>query len=278
MPCLQGRYFLITLSCQHHPNEPDLREPLCYLKGQKEQGAGGFLHWQLLAIARTKISIHRVKTLIGGNAHVELTRSSAAEDYVWKEDSRVMGTQFEKGTRPLSRARKQDWEKILESAKNGKFEEIPADILVRNYSAIKRIRVDNLVPVTRDNIFVNVYWGLTGTGKTFSAHREISDLGLPYFDKNPLTKWWDGYRGQSLVLIDEFAGRIDIINLLRWLDRYPCTVEVKGFSVPLEGDKFWITSNLHPRDWYPEAPRAHQDALLRRLHNVKHFVTLPPSI
>lgn len=278
MPCLQGRYFLITLSCAHHPTQPTLKDPLCYLKGQQELGAGGYLHWQLLAIARKKISIHLVKTLIGGNAHVELSRSTAAEDYVWKEDSRVTGTQFELGTKPLSRARKADWDKILASAKDGKFEEIPSDILIRNYSAIKRIRVDHLVPLCRDNICVRVYWGLTGTGKTHTAHQEIAALGEPYFDKNPLTKWWDGYRAQKLVLIDEFAGRIDIINLLRWLDKYPCTVEIKGFTVPLEADKFWITSNLHPRDWYPDACQAHRDALLRRLHNVTHFVTLPPSV
>lgn len=272
MPCPQGRYWLATISCAHLPTQPELTDLLCYVKGQKEVGEGGFEHWQVLAVSKKRATLRQVKLALHETAHVELSRSEAANDYVWKEDTRVPGTQFEIGALPLSRARKEDWSKILESAKDGKFQEIPADILIRNYSAIKRIRIDNLVPIRRDNIEVRVFWGATGTGKTRRAHAEISDVPYEYFDKNPLTKWWDGYRGQPLVLIDEFAGRVDITNLLRWLDRYPCTVEVKGYSLPLEACRFWITSNLHPREWYPDAHRNHVDALLRRITYIENML------
>lgn len=274
MPCPQGRYWLATISCAHLPEAPVLSSPICYLKGQKEQGEGGFLHWQVLAITNKRSTLRQVKLALHQSAHVELSRSEAAEEYVWKEDTRVAGTQFELGSKPLSRARKEDWNVILQSAKNGKFEEIPGDILVRHYSSIKRIRVDYMVPIERPAVTVNVYWGPTGTGKTFRAHSEIRERGLPYYDKNPLTKWWDGYRGQVLCLIDEFAGRVDIVNLLRWLDRYPCNVEVKGYSVPLEATEFWITSNINPRDWYPDADPNHKAALLRRLTNIINIVSL----
>lgn len=272
MPCPQGRYWLATISCAHLSTQPELVDPLCYIKGQKEIGEGGFEHWQVLAVTKKKCTLRQVKNALHSTAHVELSRSEAANDYVWKEDTRVAGTQFESGALPLSRARKTDWDAIVRSAKAGALDDIPGDILVRNYGALKRIRVDNMVPIARNEVVVNVYYGPTGTGKTRRAHDEIA--GREYFDKNPLTKWWDGYRGQKLCLIDEFAGRVDIINLLRWLDRYPCTVEVKGFSVPLEATEFWITSNLSPEEWYPDASAQHKLALRRRLTNVVHMTTI----
>lgn len=202
---------------------------------------------------------------------MELSRSDAAEAYVWKEDSRVAGTQFELGSKPQNRNSKQDWDKIHQNAKDGKFDDIPADVLIRHYSSLKRIRIDNLTPIARDIAEVNVYWGVSGSGKTHRVHAEVQARGVAWFDKHPLTKWWDGYSGQDAVIIDEFAGRIDIVHLLRWLDKYPCTVEVKGYSVPLQATRFWITSNLSPDEWYPDAHPNHKSALRRRLTNVVEF-------
>lgn len=271
MPCPQGRYWLATISCQHLPDQPVLCSPICYLKGQKEQGEGGFLHWQVLAVTSKRCTLAMVKKALHQTAHVELSRSEAADQYVWKEDTRVPDTQFELGSKPLSRARKDDWEKIFQSAKAGSFDDIPKDILIRNYSALKRIRIDNMVPIHREAVDVRVYWGVTGAGKTHRVHSELCTLGLEYYDKHPLTKWWDGYRGQPAVVIDEFAGRIDIVHLLRWLDKYPVTVEVKGYAVPLEAKHFWITSNINPIDWYPDANENHKRALMRRLSQVIEF-------
>lgn len=69
----------------------------------------------------------------------------------------------------------------------------------------------------------------------------------------------------NVVIIDEFRGDIDVSHLLRWLDRYPVIVEVKGSSCPLVAEKVWITSNLHPREWYPMLDPLTFAALERRL-------------
>jgi len=107
-----------------------------------------------------------------------------------------------------------------------------------------------------------VYWGSTGTGKSRTAWGEA---GFSAYPKNPRTKFWDGYRGQENVVIDEFRGIIDIALLLIWCDRYPVIVENKGSSTCLQAKKIWITSNLHPRDWYPGVDALTLGALLRRL-------------
>jgi len=107
-----------------------------------------------------------------------------------------------------------------------------------------------------------VFWGKTGVGKSRRAWDEAS---LEAYPKDPRTKFWDGYQAQEHVVIDEFRGGVDIGHVLRWFDRYPVIVEVKGSSVPLKATKIWITSNLHPRSWYPELDHETYLALERRL-------------
>lgn len=88
-------------------------------------------------------------------------------------------------------------------------------------------------------------------------------------------RWWDGYKNQDAVIIDEFRGAISIENVLRWLDRYPVLIEVKGGTIPLRASRFVITSNLHPRNWYPDADELTKQALLRRLEVTEFFPFLP---
>lgn len=180
------------------------------------------------------------------------------------------GSRFELGSLPICRSRQADWDRVYADAQSGNFDNIPKDILIRNYTSLKRIRVDSSNPPFRDNITVKVFWGESGVGKTRRAWDEAGDINNVYI-KNPNTKWWDGYRGQTTVIIDEFVGRIDISYILTWCDRYPCNVEVKGFSTPLLATSFYFTSNVDPRDWYTDINPAQKAGLLRRL-SIEHMI------
>jgi len=46
-------------------------------------------------------------------------------------------------------------------------------------------------------------------------------------------------------------------------------VEVKGGTKPLCAERFWICSNLHPRDWYSDIDEATYKALERRLEIIE---------
>jgi hypothetical protein len=81
---------------------PYLPPGISYIKGQLEQGAGGFIHWQLIAYCDRTRRLAWIRQLFG-DVHAELSRSVAAESYVWKEDTRVEGTQFEFGSKPIKR-------------------------------------------------------------------------------------------------------------------------------------------------------------------------------
>lgn len=264
----QGVYWLLTIP--HHFFLPYLPDGVKWIKGQLEQGSDtGYIHWQLFVCFSRSVRLGAVKSLFGDGIHAELSRSAAAEAYVWKEDTRISGTQFELGSKPLKRNSSKDWDSILESAKRGRLDEVPSDVLVRHYSSLRRIAADHLTPQPMERI-IYVFWGPTGVGKSRMAW---SEGGLASYPKDPLSKFWDGYRGQEHVIIDEFRGTVNISHVLRWFDRYPVIVEIKGSSVPLVAKKIWITSNLHPKDWYPDLDSSTVSALLRRL-NITHFDSL----
>lgn len=202
-----------------------------------------------------------MKTIFPPNGHYELTHSARAEAYVWKDETAVQGTRFEFGRRKSKRNDKSDWDAIRISAQAGKLDEVPSDIYIRYYNQLNSISNAFLQPVAVER-HCRVYWGPTGTGKSRRAWQEAE---VSAYAKDPRTKFWCGYQQQTNVVIDEFRGGIDIAHLLRWIDRYPVRVEVKGGSRPLVAVNFWITSNLHPEQWYPDLDRDTFSALLRRL-------------
>lgn len=266
---ISGRYFILTIPHEHFT--PYLPKSVNYIRGQLERGAGvlgggeGFLHWQLVVAFGATTRLAGVRAIFGPY-HAELTRSDAALEYVWKDDTRVAGTQFELGRLAHKRNSKRDWDAIKQLAKDGRLDELDAATYVTHYRTLKAIATDNLVaePIVRT---VNVFWGATGTGKSRRAWQEA---GFQAFPKDPRTKFWCGYQGQAHVVIDEFRGGIDVGHLLRWLDRYPVIVEIKGGATALKATHVWITFNLDPRRWYPDLDQPTVDALMRRL-NVTHF-------
>lgn len=107
-----GRHWILTIP--HHGFTPFLPARVDYIKGQLEVGQGGFVHWQVVVIMAKNARLSGVKAVFGAACHAELTRSAAAEDYVWKEDTRVANTQFELGSRPLKRNSKRDWVEVAQ--------------------------------------------------------------------------------------------------------------------------------------------------------------------
>lgn len=261
-----ARIWMGTLPYTSEPTLPDrldkfVKFEISYAKGQRELGAGGYEHWQFLIHLSKPQRLSWLKKNIHNHCHWEPTRSDAAESYVWKDTTAVANTRFELGRKPIRRDNAKDWDQIVLDAKSGRLDKIPGDILVRCYSNIKRISTDNL-SAFGVNRTVFTYWGATGTGK---SHRAWAEAGMDAYPKDPRTKFWDGYNGHQNVVIDEFRGGIDISHMLRWLDKYPVVVEVKGSATVLKATSIWITSNLDPRLWYPDIDEETKKALLRRL-------------
>jgi len=260
-----AKYWILTIPQNHFT--PYLPDACVYVGGQLEQGEETqYLHWQLLVVMRSRIRRGGVKQVFGPQTHCEPTRSAAANEYVFKEATRIDGTAFRLGRFPINRNASKDWDEIRENAKSGNFDAIPSDVFIRCYSSIKNIAKDHLAPVAIERT-VSVFWGKTGTGKSRLAWQLA---GISAYPKDPMTKFWDGYRNQKNVVIDEFRGDISISHLLRWFDRYPVIIEAKHGATVLCAEHIWVTSNLNPLLWYPNLDVETKAALLRRL-DVRDF-------
>jgi len=261
----QASYWMATIP--GHAFVPYLPPGVAYIRGQLESGTEtGFVHWQLLVITAKRHRLGWLRTTFGPY-HFEPSRSVAANDYVWKEDTRVPGTQFELGELPFNRAKRTDWDLVVAKAKSDNIDDIPCDVMVRCYHQLRSLRSDHARPPWR-KCHVAVYWGTSHSGKSHRAWTEATDQA---YVKMPTTKWFCGLRREANCVIDEFRGEVSVGHLLRWFDKYPCRVETKGGNVPLYVENWWLTSNLHPRDWYPDLDEETKAAFLRRLDVVVHY-------
>ena len=129
-------------------------------------------------------------------------------------------------------------------------------------------KVEDSLPVMR-NVVVEVYWGVTGSGKTYKALTENTDVyRLLYSQKSDRVNF-DGYVGQKCLLIDEFYGQIDYPFMLCLLDKYKLQLHVKGSTTWAQWTKVIITSNSSPCMWYPNQQNI--DPLLRRITSTVQF-------
>lgn len=241
----QARYWLLTIP--QNDFVPYLPPGIAYIKGQMETGSEtGYLHWQVLAIFDGKVRLASVKRIFGERIHAEPTKSVAAEEYVWKEETRVDGTQFCLGTRPVRRNNSEDWSLVREKAKAGLLDDVPADMYIRFYRTLKEIARDNMVhPPDLDNCAGVWIWGPPGMGKSTMARTDYPNAYL-----KPCNKWWDGYRGHDNVIIDDFDKNHEVLghHLKIWADKFSFIAETKGGAITIRPKKIVVTSNYMIQD------------------------------
>lgn len=124
-----------------------------------------------------------------------------------------------------------------------------------------------------------VYWfyGETGTGKTKEAVRiGEEEFGGDYWISNSGDDWYDGYRGQKCVILDDIrATNWKFNNMLRLTDRYRLRVPVKGSFVQWLPETIIITAPGTPEEVYSNHSTGETfdgiEQLLRRITEIREF-------
>lgn len=251
---------------------------LRYAVWQLEEGEEcGTPHFQMYLEFDKPVRMAAVKALLAPEVHCEVRRGTREEarDYCRKEESRKEGP-WEVGTWTGGQGARSDLAALMEIINGGGNARdawhLHPELMFRYYRGFNEARLALQGAQQRPDIHVKVLYGESGTGKTREAERlaaEFEAEGKAVYRKAP-GKWWDGYNGEEVVIMDEFYGSwMHYAEFLRLIDRYPLSVECKGGTIPMRACTIIITSNSEPALWYPNI--VEKLPVLRRLHSITHY-------
>jgi len=222
----------------------------------------GTPHYQFYVHMSKQLRLKSVRKLFPG-CHMEMSKyPAAARNYCYDKtkESFVAGP-YEFGVWVPPTKKRDCWKHIVELFKEGKtIEDIlmyyPA--LYAQYKKGIQTIYSDLQPDRNEPTEFIFICGPTDAGKT----RYVFDRETKVFSKSHTGNWFDGYKHEPAVLLDDFNGQIQYEELLKILDRYPYQVAVKGGFVKFNAKRVYITANDWPHKWYQ---RNDFSALLRRM-------------
>lgn len=220
-----------------------------------------------------KTSFMMVKKILFGTkdsrVHLEkrIGTSKQASSYCKKEETRIDGTDtFEFGSITCP-GKRTDLETICREIKEKGLtyaaEEHPGAFM-RMSRGFKEL--DLYYKSQRPKVPSKIFWffGPTGTGKSLTAYSMAPDAWDVY--SSP-PKWFNRYKGQEDVLIDNFSA--EFCKFQKLLDFIDGPYRVAGFTfVP---KRMIITSLRSPETVYPNLDAEDLKRLLRRIHVIRKF-------
>jgi hypothetical protein len=257
-----------------------------YLVYQHERGDSDTPHLQGYFRFKSRRSLRALVTRFArGPArgiHLEPRKGTIEQaiEYCTREEKRdilACAQVFESGNRPTGRGCRTDVRALINSVREGRtyaqlFDEHP-EAMVRYARGVQLARMVYVRP-RREKTIVKWFYGTTGTGKSRAASDEAGDDA---YWKQGGSRWWDGYEGQTNVVIDDY--RCDLCpfhQLLRLFDRYPLLLEVKGGSVHFISKVIYVTAPQRPEVMWRNRTGEDVAQLLRRIEEVRLFGEEPP--
>ena len=143
---------------------------------------------------------------------------------------------------------------------------------------------ESLFMDTWRNIETTYIWGATGSGKTRSVMEKygysnvyrVTDYDHPF----------DSYKGQDVILFEEFRSSLPISDMLKYLDGYPMEFPARYLNKTACFTKVYFCTNIDLRYQYRHVQEEEVEtwnAFLRRIENVcvmvdGHTSTYPTDI
>lgn len=280
--CSKSRHFCFTSFQEAEPKwDPDTTKYLVYQ--QEVCPSTGRVHWQgFIQPLGNATTYGKVQKIIGDSkAHIEVAMDPArAREYCMvatfngKDKGQVPGTMREFGTFSGGQGKRNDIATLRDKLKAGasdrelwEADDTFSSMLKYNRgvaayrSAVSQGRPRGTAPT------VYVLTGPPGCGKSRFVNERFNPDDVFWLPRpsNSMDAWWDGYRGESVVVCDDFYGWLRYDFLLRLLDRNPLRINIKGQPQQLlSATTFIFTSNSLPDVWYREDIDI--SALRRRLY------------
>lgn len=248
-----------------------------------EEGESGTPHYQgyvQFKHARTIKGVSRMEFF--SRAHLEIARGSMQSNYEYVTKDPIELYEF--GTRP-KQGQRNDLISLVEyvtSTDNVSYDDLTLmfPFIVAKYPRYCRDLINVRYKDKSRQMYekfkedptqkkVIVLYGDPGSGKTRYVYdkypiEDIYKVNIGDGTKNSL--WFDDYNGENILLIDDFYGNIKYSYMLRLLDIYPLRLQTKGSFVNCNFKKIYMTSNVHPDEWYPNIDTT---ALKRRITKIK---------
>ena len=234
----------------------------------ERQHLQGYARWKS---ARTGSA---VKKWLGRNdAHLELPISGDFENHAYcVKEGNVVVQWGETPTEPTNKH--SDWEWVADQVKHGKsllsmLEEKPH--MTRYVSSIRQLVSETEVKqqaAWRD-VETTYVWGAAGIGKSRAIMEKHGHENVYRITdkKNP----WDGYRGEEVVVFEEYRSNFGVENMLNWLDGYPIMLPCRYANRPALFTKVYLLTNIPLWEQFEGVQMAHKEtwgAFLRRVDNV----------
>ena len=204
--------------------------------------------------------------------HVELCKGSIQDniDYIKKVETTVDGTFFEIGDIPKGQGNRSDIASIKELIESGYSADEIVDLFpqflfhfdkIENY--VRHHRMNEYSTKERD-IKVTYIYGLPGVGKTryvVNKHGYKNMYRVTQY-KHP----FDSYKGQDVLVLDEFRFQIEFSEMLNLIDRYPFELDCRYNNNTACYTRVYVISNIPIEQQYPDIdkPSENWKALLRR--------------
>jgi len=192
-------------------------------------------------------SIEDRRTALDGNSQIPITIPKV---HLFGYDKTVE-TLIEECENPRRTSLKERLEEVKALLSSGADETEIADkyfdVWCRYYRSFERFVLLTTPKRTEPTTFV-VIQGPTGVGKSRYAMEKYPGA---YWKSKDI--WWNGYKGEQAVILDEFYGWLPWDTLLRLGDRYPLQTETKGGFIQFRSKVIIITTNAIPDRWYKNA-------------------------
>jgi hypothetical protein len=239
-----------------------------YLIVGKEVGENGTPHLQGYIYFKNPRTMGGVKKLLGNKVHLEISRGSAKDNKIYCSKE---GDFFEKGDMP-QQGERTDLIEIKKNIEEGKktVDEITMEnpTIYHQYGRTLE-KIEDIAMRNKFRDFTTTctwYWGPTGTGKSHKAFENFNPE-THYVLSTRDNGWWEDYKQQETVIINEFRGQIPYSFLLELCDKWPIKVPRRGRPpLPFLSKKIIITSSMHPKEVYKNIEEKDSiDQLLRRI-------------